>query len=454
MPIRSNRRVGKIQLIRAMKQLVSIITIILLSVIVKAQKPMQDENGQYYEPFRSNMQIQKDLAVFGNRVSFVDPTVSVAIGDTAGEVASSILTIESTDKGVVLPRMTTTQRNNIVSPATGLTIYNTTTSTFNFYDGSAWQTFGAGSGGYFARSGGSLYPNTITDSLGVGTSSITDLLDVNGTADIADDSTRLKVGSLGVNIGGSDLTFSGFTANRKSPNSWKYYLNINTVDELGLYRAEIAAIDTGTGDINGFQATSLEATLRAGNIGTNAYNQLFSNKNEGIRASLKSNDTSAFTIQDFNSNLAFEVLPKYSIVRINEPYTFIAPVLHQAVGGTTATTDWESLGSYTVQAGFLADASSLDIDLAMTGSNANDSLLVMFGADTVMLGEMGSGIGFSPSGNIFYASAGDVTLQSINSGELFLGTEDNTTDILIDVRAKSQTIGNQTLKFFRIKYHP
>jgi hypothetical protein len=58
---------------------------------------------------------------------------------TVTDVATSILTINSTTKGVLLPRLTTTEINNIVSPATGLTVYNTTINTLCFYNGSSWQ---------------------------------------------------------------------------------------------------------------------------------------------------------------------------------------------------------------------------------------------------------------------------------------------------------------------------
>ncbi|TXD85217.1 hypothetical protein ESY86_01345 [Subsaximicrobium wynnwilliamsii] len=42
--------------------------------------------------------------------------------------ASSILHLESTNSGLLLPRLTTAQRGTIASPATGLVIYNTNTS--------------------------------------------------------------------------------------------------------------------------------------------------------------------------------------------------------------------------------------------------------------------------------------------------------------------------------------
>jgi len=52
--------------------------------------------------------------------------------------ASAILDIVSTDKGMLIPRMTSGQRDLISSPANGLLIYNTSTSTFWFYNGSSW----------------------------------------------------------------------------------------------------------------------------------------------------------------------------------------------------------------------------------------------------------------------------------------------------------------------------
>ncbi len=51
---------------------------------------------------------------------------------------SAVLELEATNKGFLPPRMTTTQRNAIGSPAVGLAIYNTTTNCYEWYDGSAW----------------------------------------------------------------------------------------------------------------------------------------------------------------------------------------------------------------------------------------------------------------------------------------------------------------------------
>ncbi|WP_225036089.1 hypothetical protein [Winogradskyella sp. SM1960] len=52
--------------------------------------------------------------------------------------ASSILELKSSDKGLLLPRLTTAERDLISSPAEGLTIYNTTTQSLEIYTDS-WK---------------------------------------------------------------------------------------------------------------------------------------------------------------------------------------------------------------------------------------------------------------------------------------------------------------------------
>lgn len=56
--------------------------------------------------------------------------------------ASSILDVQSTTQGVLFPRLTTAQRNAIVSPAQSLMIYNVTTKCFEFWENGTWQTLG------------------------------------------------------------------------------------------------------------------------------------------------------------------------------------------------------------------------------------------------------------------------------------------------------------------------
>jgi hypothetical protein len=66
-------------------------------------------------------------------------TGNVLVGTTT-DVASSKLTVESTTQGFLPPRMTTTERNAIASPATGLMVFDTTLAKLCVYTGAAWET--------------------------------------------------------------------------------------------------------------------------------------------------------------------------------------------------------------------------------------------------------------------------------------------------------------------------
>jgi hypothetical protein len=73
---------------------------------------------------------------------------SVAIntdGSTAD--ASAILDLKSTNQGVLVPRLTQSQRTTISAPATGLMVYQTdATAGFYFYNGTAWTSMNGAAG--------------------------------------------------------------------------------------------------------------------------------------------------------------------------------------------------------------------------------------------------------------------------------------------------------------------
>ncbi|MCB9308331.1 MAG: hypothetical protein H6565_17175 [Lewinellaceae bacterium] len=69
----------------------------------------------------------------------VQLSAQVAINqDNTTPDPSAMLDVKSSDKGLLIPRMTTTQRDAIASPTAGLIIYNTQDSCFNYYTGAAW----------------------------------------------------------------------------------------------------------------------------------------------------------------------------------------------------------------------------------------------------------------------------------------------------------------------------
>ena len=79
------------------------------------------------------------FAIFGNT------NAQVAINtDGSSADASAMLDVKSTAKGMLVPRMTKSQRDAVSAPATGLMIYQTdNTAGFYFYNGTSWVTIGA-----------------------------------------------------------------------------------------------------------------------------------------------------------------------------------------------------------------------------------------------------------------------------------------------------------------------
>jgi hypothetical protein len=63
----------------------------------------------------------------------------IGMGNNTTGDASALLTLTTTTKGFLPPRMTTTQKNAIASPATGLVLYDSTTNKLQCYNGSTWN---------------------------------------------------------------------------------------------------------------------------------------------------------------------------------------------------------------------------------------------------------------------------------------------------------------------------
>ena len=92
---------------------------------------------------------RNDLSIF-NETSIealtINSTTNNVLINTTTDIPSSKLTVESTTQGFLPPRMTTTQRNAIVTPVTGLIVYDNTLLSLYQFNGTAWVAVGAGGG--------------------------------------------------------------------------------------------------------------------------------------------------------------------------------------------------------------------------------------------------------------------------------------------------------------------
>jgi len=80
----------------------------------------------------------------GNNITLTQYFISAGssgncFGTFSGFAASAIVQCESTTRGFLPPRMTTTQKNAIATPASGLIVYDTTTNKLACYNGTTWN---------------------------------------------------------------------------------------------------------------------------------------------------------------------------------------------------------------------------------------------------------------------------------------------------------------------------
>lgn len=144
---------------------------------------------------------------------------SVGIGDFVVD-NSAILEITSASRGFLMPRMTTAERDNISSPATGLEIYNITTNEPEFFNGSTWS----------ATAGSETLAETLVNG---NTSGGTDLIVSSGDTLEAD---RITVGAANDLLLLHDST-EGFVRNLTGD---------MTIDNFGTTSAIIARIGADT----------------------------------------------------------------------------------------------------------------------------------------------------------------------------------------------------------------
>lgn len=77
--------------------------------------------------------------------SFLSYSQNVGVG-TNSPHASAALEVKDSTRGILIPRMTATQRTSIASPAEGLMVYQTDGSKgFWYYDGTIWKNVSASS---------------------------------------------------------------------------------------------------------------------------------------------------------------------------------------------------------------------------------------------------------------------------------------------------------------------
>ncbi len=107
------------------------------------------------------------ILIFSLLLTVFSYTQSVGIGNSSPD-SKSILDISSTDKGVLIPRMLSSERSDISTPIpAGLMVYQTNdVEGFYYYDGFNWAMIGKG-GNFWTKDVNGIY--TMGNNVGIGT---------------------------------------------------------------------------------------------------------------------------------------------------------------------------------------------------------------------------------------------------------------------------------------------
>ena len=158
------------------------------------------------------------LAVF---ICVFNVTFSQSTGiGTPSPHASAMLDVQSTSKGMLIPRMTTAQRTAISSPATGLMVFDNTTGSFWFKSASSWVELVDTLNNVWKKNGADAYVG-VTGNVGIGTNAPGYNLHINrpnarlGFTDANDNmfSGYLEANSKDFNINASRVALAGIPGN-------------------------------------------------------------------------------------------------------------------------------------------------------------------------------------------------------------------------------------------------
>ena len=162
--------------------------------------------------------------------------------------ASAVFEASATTKGALMPRMTTTQRDAIPSPATGLEIFNTTTNRKEYYNGTYW----AGEKQIINIFHGSNWnPNNAQTVVFSGTTL---------APQVAPYSVAMQLKLKGAGVIRSCTLNTIATSVVGTNEAWSLYIRINSTDYL------VATVTTNTSGVRVFENLSLNIPYVDGDL--------------------------------------------------------------------------------------------------------------------------------------------------------------------------------------------
>ena len=141
--------------------------------------------------------------------------------DGSAPNSSAMLDVKSSDKGLLIPRLTTTQRNALsLTAVAGLMVYDTNLNRFFFFNGTTWDSGSVGN--LWTRSGTFTNLTNTTDFVGIGTNTPIRQLDIHITAGAAFARLKSDDAYAGIMIEKGDAADNGYILYRTGPTKYWY----------------------------------------------------------------------------------------------------------------------------------------------------------------------------------------------------------------------------------------
>lgn len=216
-----------------------------------------------------NYYYKSKVLIFFSALNFIFSYGQVGIGTTTPN-SSAILEINSTNSGILIPRMTLAQRNAITTPANGLLIYQTDGTTgFWYYNGTIWTNFSSAGWSIIGNNGTNSSSNYIGTNdnndfilstnnserirfqndgdVGINTTNPISKLHITGTAPVL----RIQDGFEGVNkvltSDANGMAYWGSSANLSAPDAdWNFPTSSKTIADPIYHSGKVVIGRTGT----------------------------------------------------------------------------------------------------------------------------------------------------------------------------------------------------------------